>query len=89
MCNNDCDNCPRHICDCRPRILKENQKLKEQLEQAMYLSEGTLRLYADYQNSKYKQALNEIEEYCKQCNLRWDFTAQVILKIINKLKENK
>ena len=61
MCNNDCNNCPRQICDCRPGILK---------------------------NDKYKQALDIIEEYCMQCNLRWDFTAQIVLNIINKVKDN-
>ena len=35
---------------------------------------------------KIKQALDIIEEYCMQCNLRWDFTAQFILNTINKLK---
>ena len=38
---------------------------------------------------KYKQALDIIEEYCMQCNLRWDFTAQVVLNIINKTREDK
>ena len=33
---------------------------------------------------KYEQALDIIEEYCMQCNLRWDFTAQIVLNIINK-----
>ena len=36
---------------------------------------------------KYKQALDIIKEYCMQCNLRWDFTAQIVLNIINKTKE--
>ena len=36
--------------------------------------------------NKYKQALDIIEEYCMQCNLRWDFTAQIVLDIINKIK---
>ena len=39
--------------------------------------------------SKYKQALDIIEEYCMQCNLRWDFTAQIVLNIINKTREDK
>ena len=38
--------------------------------------------------NRYKQALDIIEEYCMQCNLRWDFTAQIVLDIINKLKDN-
>ena len=25
MCDNNCDNCPRHLCDCRPGIVKENK----------------------------------------------------------------
>lgn len=61
MCNNDCNNCPRHICDCRPGILK---------------------------NNKYKQALDEIEEYCKKCDLKVDFTACDILGFINIVKED-
>ena len=39
--------------------------------------------------NKYKQALDIIEEYCMQCNLRWDFTAQIVLNIINKTREDK
>lgn len=38
---------------------------------------------------KFKQALDIIEEYCMQCNLRWDFTAQIVLDIINKVKDGK
>ena len=39
--------------------------------------------------NKYKQALDIIEEYCTQCNLRWDFTAQIVLNIIKKTREDK
>lgn len=39
------------------------------------------------ENSKHKLTLDIIEEYCMQCNLRWDFTAQFILNTINKLKK--
>ena len=35
-----------------------------------------------------ERALDIIEEYCMQCNLRWDFTAQIVLNIINKLKDD-
>ena len=38
---------------------------------------------------KLKQARDIIEEYCLQCNLRWDFTAQIVLNIINKTREDK
>ena len=33
MCNNDCNNCPRQVCDCRPGILKENNKYKQALDE--------------------------------------------------------
>ena len=36
-----------------------------------------------------EQALDIIKEYCMQCNLRWDFTAQIVLNIINKTREDK
>lgn len=38
--------------------------------------------------NKHKQALDAIEEYCRQCNLKWDFTACVVLNIINKIRDN-
>lgn len=40
------------------------------------------------ESNKYKQALDEIEKYCKECNLKADFTACDILGFINKLKED-
>lgn len=36
--------------------------------------------------NKHKQALDAIKTYCKQCNLKFDFTACVILDIINKIE---
>lgn len=36
---------------------------------------------------KYKQALDKIEEYCKEQNLKYDTTACIILDIISKAKE--
>ena len=36
---------------------------------------------------KYKQVLDEIENYCKECNLKADFTACEILDIIDKIKK--
>lgn len=40
------------------------------------------KLCRDLQN--YMRAIDAIKEYCKQCNLKFDFTADVILNIINK-----
>lgn len=58
--------------DCYYKQLKhkeqECEELKEQLNQARYLSEGTLRLYANRQNIKYKQALDEIEDIADDYN---------------------
>ena len=40
MCNNDCNNCPRQVCDCRPGILKENNKYRQALDEIeKYLDE--------------------------------------------------
>ena len=36
-----------------------------------------------------KLTLDIIEEYCMQCNLRWDFTAQIVLNIIKKTRGDK
>lgn len=39
-----------------------------------------------YKQLKRKEKLiNEIEECCRQCNLKWDFTACDILNIIDKI----
>lgn len=81
---------------------KECEELKEQLNQAKYLSEGVLRLYSERQNIKYKQTLNEIEEFankaCKSCKKFFpNFQSNIncaccqpslILGIINQTKEN-
>lgn len=80
---------------------QECEKLNKHLNQAMYLSEGTLRLYSERQNIKYKQALDKIERFCKDvCDSCKKFTpnrqsdiscrlcqAIQILNIINKVKE--
>lgn len=39
------------------------------------------------QLTKYKQALDEIESYCNEQNLKYDTTACAILDIIDKIKE--
>ena len=36
---------------------------------------------------KYEQVLDEIGNYCKECNLKADFTACEILDIIDKIKK--
>lgn len=76
---------------------QECEELKEQLNQAKYLSEGALRLYSERQNIKYKQALDEIKKYqkrnCETCvyadtqNCNINCQVFVIFDIINKTKE--
>ena len=70
---------------------QDYEKLKKRLES---FQKDYSKLYQVVENKdyikeldQYKQALDIIEEYCKQCNLRWDFTAQIVLDIINKTKE--
>jgi hypothetical protein len=84
-------------------LKNECEEFKKQLTQAMYLSEGTLRLYSDRKNIKYRKALNEIEKYfLKQCEIHkssiGDYAVQNMceqceikknLNIINKAKDGK
>ena len=73
---------------------QECEELKEQLNQAKYLSEWALRLYSERQNIKHKQALDEIEKYFKSKDKRNTslfnifVIEQEILAIINQTKEN-
>ena len=91
------DNCDE-IKDCFVKELlgklalkeQECEKLKKRLES---FQKDYSKLYQAVENKgyikeldQYKQALDIIEEYCMQCNLRWDFTAQIVLDIINKIK---
>ena len=91
------DNCDE-IKDCFVKELlgklalkeQECEKLKKRLES---FQKDYSKLYQVVENKgyikeldQYKQALDIIEEYCMQCNLRWDFTAQIVLDIINKIK---
>ena len=62
----------------RESFQKDYSKLYQVVENKGYIKEL----------DQYKQALDIIEEYCMQCNLRWDFTAQIVLNIINKLKDD-
>ena len=41
------------------------------------------------QNERYKQALDDIEEYCREQNLKADWTACEILDIIKKTKDGE
>ena len=71
---------------------QECEELKEQLNQAKYLSEGSLRLYSERQKNKYKQVLDEIENFLKtimETNRVYPLQAnlQKVLNIINKIKE--
>lgn len=87
-----CSTVENKIKDLQEQLKRKEQEcreLRKQLEQAMYLSEGTLRLYANRQNIKYKQAIDKIEKYCKECNLKFDYTACAILGFINEARDCK
>lgn len=59
----DTDECfIKNLCNKLKIKEQECEKLKKQLNQAMYLSEGASRLYSECQNIRYKQALDEIEK---------------------------
>lgn len=76
---------------------QECEKLKKQLNQVMYLSEGTLQLYAKHKNIKYKKAIDEIEinilkyqalTFDKPRTMRENDCIYNILDIINKARRN-
>lgn len=62
-------------------FLQENNKLKERVKQ---LDEMT-GIYSVRLMEKYKQALEEVEKYCNECNLKADYTACEILTIIDEV----
>lgn len=91
--HNLCKNNPNCYYKQLKRKEQECEELKEHLNQAQYLSEGTLRLYSERQNIKCKQALDEIENYVrdnsdfdKNDKLTSNTGAYDILEIINKAK---
>lgn len=80
----------------RKCLQQECEKLKKQLNQTMYLSEGTLRLYAKHKNIKYKKTVDEIEInilkyqeliFDKPRTMRENDCLDNILNIINKVKD--
>lgn len=102
-CENDKCDCPERA-DCYLRRLltelqrreQECEKLKKQLNRTLYLSEGALRLYAERQIIKYKNAFDEIEinisEYQnltlgKPRTMRENDCLYNILDIINKTRK--
>lgn len=68
---------------------QECEDLKKKLNQSMYLSEGTLRLYSKRKNIKYKQALDEIKKYLDTQQKYFDGEDyHNLLEIINEAKES-
>lgn len=70
--------------------LKRKEQECEELKQWKKGAENLFKAQIDNPDkiiNRYKQALDEIENYCKECNLKADFTACDILNIINKVEE--
>ena len=57
------------------KTLRDIISNKEKRNAALFLTSG-----------RYRKALDEIEEYCKEQNLKYDMTACMILDIIHKVK---
>lgn len=60
VCCCHCDEIPNCYFKQLKRKEQECRELRKQLEQAMYLREGTLRLYSERQNIKYKHCFRAI-----------------------------
>ena len=84
----ECEELKKQVCGLRPELKSMIDKIccKYNVEAKNY-HEKIIEIINNL--DKYKQALDIIEEYCMQCNLRWDFTAQIVLNIINKTREIK
>ena len=60
------------------KTLRDIISNKEKRNAALYLTSG-----------RYRKALEEIEDYCNQQNLKYDTTACEILNIISKAKDGE
>lgn len=69
------------------KIILENEKLKKEVETWSYQAEKRAEIGDVWYDTalKYKQALEEVAKYCNKCNLKADYTACEVLKIINEV----
>lgn len=76
--------------EAEPCIYRIANELQEQLKRREQEYEELKKQIKNKEQeiNKYKQALDEIEKYCKECNLKADFTACDILGFINIVKDN-
>lgn len=74
------------------RAKAENDTLHitiEKLKGDLYVAEDSLKDYQEHynklesENEKLKKALEEVKNYCNECNLKADYTACEILTIID------
>lgn len=73
------------------QLIRKTQECEELKEKLMILDEEDI-VYEITENefnkmNAYRKTLQEIEEYCKEQNLKYDTTACIILDIINKVKD--
>ena len=90
--------CFPHICNCHQkpncyfkqlaRKIQECEELKEQYCNGLdeYKICRTLQ-DVSYYRDRAEQKLNRIEDYCKEQNLKADYTACVVLNIIDEVKD--
>lgn len=98
-CGNNCDGaiCPHYKqCALLQRKEQECEELREMLNNPevkvtlidVQTGEREVWRKLGRKANHYKQALEKIEEYCTEQNLKYDNTACDILDIISKAKEN-
>lgn len=82
----DCIKCVHNTCYFKQLKRKEQEckKLKQRVQGEIHLGNNYKKDFAEQVtiSQNYEQALDEIEDYCKECNLKADFTACDILQII-------
>ena len=71
------------------QLKTENEELKNKNESIHSIADDLQKRnhYLTQENERYIQCINEIVEYCKEQNLKYDTTACDILRKINEVKE--
>ena len=77
------------ICDTMKGRMQEYEELRNALKEEEIHKRTYLKSFLDSKEEceRYRKALDEIEKYCIDQNLKYDYTACEILDIIDKAKE--
>lgn len=81
------DNDPCKVCTYKQNYQAKEQECEELKKATVTLAEGLN--FQQKRADKLEQALDEIENYCDEQNLKYDTTACDILGIINRLKDDE